>query len=148
MNHQGVLCFASREGQRRNFKLPSLPNCGSAPRGGWGSVGSDIQDNVIVLSRKSWSTWQAWAKIKHAMASVQDAHQSQQSPQEQEEEIAEIIKEYRHDHAKRRLDSTVLISAFLARAGYRTSSFAMHAKGFFCCISRKRFSRGTMGTAR
>ena len=63
-----------------------------------------IQDNVIVLKPKVVvDRAQAWAKIEHAMASVQDrAPNPQQSPQEQEEEIAEIIKEYRHDHAKRR----------------------------------------------
>ena len=63
-----------------------------------------IQDNVIVLKPKVVvDRAQAWAKIEHAMASVQDrAPNPQQSPQEQEEEITEIIKEYRHDHAKRR----------------------------------------------
>jgi AbrB family looped-hinge helix DNA binding protein len=63
-----------------------------------------IQDNVIVLKPKVVvDREQAWAKIEHAMASVQDrAPNPQQSPQEQEEEIAEIIKEYRQDHAKRR----------------------------------------------
>ena len=63
-----------------------------------------IQDNVIVLKPKVVvDRAQAWAKIEHAMASVEDlAPNPQQNPQEQEEEIAEIIKEYRHDHAKRR----------------------------------------------
>jgi AbrB family looped-hinge helix DNA binding protein len=63
-----------------------------------------IQDNVIVLKPKVVvDRAQAWAKIEHAMARVQDrAPNPQQSPQEQEEEIAEIIKEYRHDHAKHR----------------------------------------------
>jgi AbrB family looped-hinge helix DNA binding protein len=63
-----------------------------------------IQDNVIVLKPKVVvDRAQAWAKIEHAMASVEDrAPNPQQSPQEQEEEIAEIIKEYRHDHAKHR----------------------------------------------
>ena len=63
-----------------------------------------IQDNVIVLKPKAVvDREQARVKIEHAMASVQDrAPNPQQSPQEQEEEIAEIIKEYRHDHAKRR----------------------------------------------
>ncbi len=63
-----------------------------------------IQDNVIVLKPKVVvDRQQAWEKIEHAMASVQDrAPNPQQSPQEQEEEIAEIIKEYRQDHAKRR----------------------------------------------
>jgi AbrB family looped-hinge helix DNA binding protein len=63
-----------------------------------------IHDNVIVLKPKAVvDREQAWVKIEHAMASVQDrASNPQQSPQEQEEEIAEIIKEYRHDHAKRR----------------------------------------------
>ena len=63
-----------------------------------------IQDNVIVLKPKVVvDRAQAWAKIEHAMASVEDlAPNPQQSPQEQEEEIAEIIKEYRTDHAKRR----------------------------------------------
>ena len=63
-----------------------------------------IQDNVIVLKPKVVvDRAQAWAKIEHAMASVQDRTPNpQQSPQEQEEEIAEIIKEYRHDHAKHR----------------------------------------------
>ena len=63
-----------------------------------------IRDNVIVLKPKVViDRAQAWAKIEHAMASVKDLTANpQQSPQEQEEEIAEIIKEYRHDHAKRR----------------------------------------------
>ena len=63
-----------------------------------------IQDNVIVLKPKVVvDREQAWAKIEHAMASVQDcAPNPRQSPQEEEEEITEIIKEYRHDHAKRR----------------------------------------------
>ena len=63
-----------------------------------------IQDNVIVLKPKVVvDRAQAWTKIEHAMASVIDrAPNSRQSPQEQEEEIAEIVKEYRHDHAKRR----------------------------------------------
>ena len=63
-----------------------------------------IQDNVIVLKPKVVvDRAQAWAKIEHAMASVEDlAPNPHQNPQEQEEEIAEIIKEYRHDHAKRR----------------------------------------------
>jgi len=63
-----------------------------------------IHDNVIVLKPKAVvDREQAWVKIEHAMASVQDrAPNPQQSPQEQEEEITEIIKEYRHDHAKRR----------------------------------------------
>ena len=63
-----------------------------------------IQDNVIVLKPKVVvDRAQAWTKIEHAMAGVIDrAPNSRQSPQEQEEEIAEIVKEYRHDHAKRR----------------------------------------------
>ena len=63
-----------------------------------------IHDNMIVLKPKAVvDREQAWVKIEHAMASVQDrAPNPQQSPQEQEEEIAEIIKEYRQDHAKRR----------------------------------------------
>jgi len=63
-----------------------------------------IQDNVIVLKPKIVvDREQAWAKIEHAMSSVQDlAPNPEQSPQEQEEDIAEIIKEYRQDHAKRR----------------------------------------------
>ena len=63
-----------------------------------------IKDNVIVLKPKIVvDRAQAWAKIERAMASVTDrAPNPQQSPQEQEEEIAEIIKEYRTDHAKRR----------------------------------------------
>src|SRR5205085_4646124 len=63
-----------------------------------------IQDNVIVLKPKIVvDREQAWAKIEHAMTSVKDlAPNPQQNPQEQEEEIAEIIKEYRHDHAQRR----------------------------------------------
>jgi AbrB family looped-hinge helix DNA binding protein len=63
-----------------------------------------IQDNVIVLKPKVLvDRAQAWAKIERAMASVQDrAPNPHQSPQEQEEDIAEIIKEYRHDHAQRR----------------------------------------------
>ena len=64
-----------------------------------------IQDNVIVLKPKAVvDRAQAWAKIEQAMASVKDhAPKPNQSPQEQEEEIAEIIKEYRRDHAKRRV---------------------------------------------
>ena len=63
-----------------------------------------IQDNVIVLKPKVVvDREQAWEKIEHAMASVEDrAPNPQQSPQEQEEEIAEMIKDYRQDHAKRR----------------------------------------------
>lgn len=63
-----------------------------------------IQGNVIVLKPKIVvDREQAWAKIEHAMASVKDlAPNPQQSPQEQEEEIAEIVKEYHTDHAKRR----------------------------------------------
>ena len=63
-----------------------------------------IQDNVIVLKPKVVvDRAQAWAKMEHAMARVEDrAPNPQQSPQEQEEDIAEIVKEYRHDHAKRR----------------------------------------------
>ena len=63
-----------------------------------------IQDNVIVLKPKIVvDREQAWAKIERAMASVKDlAPNPQQSPQEQEEDIAEIIKEYRTDHAQRR----------------------------------------------
>ena len=63
-----------------------------------------IQDNVIVLKPKVVvDRAQVWAKIEHTMASVKDrAPNPHQSPQEQEEAIAEIIKEYRHDHAKRR----------------------------------------------
>jgi AbrB family looped-hinge helix DNA binding protein len=63
-----------------------------------------IQDNVIVLKPKIVVDREhAWAKIEHAMASVKDlAPNPQQSLQEQEEEIAEVIKEYRTDHAKRR----------------------------------------------
>jgi len=63
-----------------------------------------IQDNVIVLKPKVVvDREEAWAKMEHAMARVTDrAPHPNQSPQEQEEEIAEIIKEYRHDHAKRR----------------------------------------------
>jgi AbrB family looped-hinge helix DNA binding protein len=63
-----------------------------------------IQDNMIVLKPKVVvDREQAWTKIERAMASVKDlAPNPQQSPQEQEEEIAEIIKEYRKGHAKRR----------------------------------------------
>ena len=63
-----------------------------------------IQDNVIVLKPKIVvDREQAWTKIERAMASVEDrAPNPQQSPQKQEEEIAEIVKEYRHDYAKRR----------------------------------------------
>jgi AbrB family looped-hinge helix DNA binding protein len=63
-----------------------------------------IQDNVLVLKPKIVvDREQAWEKIEHAMASVKDAAPDpHQSPKEQEEEIAEIIKEYRHDHAPRR----------------------------------------------
>ena len=63
-----------------------------------------IEENVIVLKPKIvLDREQAWAKMEQAMASVTDlAPNPQQSPQEQEEEIAEIIKEYRRDHAKRR----------------------------------------------
>jgi hypothetical protein len=59
-------------------------------------------DYVIVLKPKIVvDRAQAWAKIEHAMASVTDrAPNPQQSPQAQEEDIAEIIKEYHHDHAK------------------------------------------------
>ena len=64
-----------------------------------------IQDNVIVLKPKVVvDREEAWAKIEQAMARVKDrAPHPHQSPQEQEEEIAEIIKEYRHDHAQRRV---------------------------------------------
>src|ERR671930_340054 len=63
-----------------------------------------IQDNVIVLKPKIVVDREhAWAKIERAMASVTDlAPHPHQSPQAQEEEIAEIVKEYRKDHAKRR----------------------------------------------
>jgi AbrB family looped-hinge helix DNA binding protein len=63
-----------------------------------------IQDNVIVLKPKVVvDREQAWAKVEQAMARVTDrAPNPNQSPQEQEEEIAEIIKDYRHNHAKRR----------------------------------------------
>ena len=63
-----------------------------------------VQDNVIVLKPKVVvDREQGWEKIERAMASVEDrAPNPQQSPQEQEEDIAEIIKEYRTDHAKRR----------------------------------------------
>lgn len=63
-----------------------------------------VQDNVIVLTPKIVvDREQAWTKIAQAMASVKDvAPNPDQSPQEQEEDIAEVIKEYRQDHAKRR----------------------------------------------
>ena len=63
-----------------------------------------IQDNVIVLKPKVVvDRAQAWAKMEHAMARVEDrAPNPQQSPQEQEEEIAQMMKEYRKEHAQRR----------------------------------------------
>jgi antitoxin component of MazEF toxin-antitoxin module len=63
-----------------------------------------IQDNMLVLEPKAVvDRAQPWAKIERAMASVENcASNSQQSPQEQEEELVGIVKEYRHDHAKRR----------------------------------------------
>jgi AbrB family looped-hinge helix DNA binding protein len=63
-----------------------------------------IEDNVIVLKPKVVIDREhAWNKIEHAMASVTDLTPNpEQSPQEQEEEMAEIVKEYRHDHAQRR----------------------------------------------
>src|SRR5262249_1298058 len=67
-----------------------------------------IQDNVIVLKPKVVvDREEAWAKIEQAMACLNDRpphpHHSPQSPEEQEEEIAEIIKDYRHAHAQRRV---------------------------------------------
>jgi AbrB family looped-hinge helix DNA binding protein len=63
-----------------------------------------IEDNVIVLKPKVVIDREhAWNKIEHATASVTDfTPNPEQSPQEQEEEMAEIVKEYRHDHAQRR----------------------------------------------
>jgi len=63
-----------------------------------------VESDTIVLKPKAVvDRRQAWAQVERAMASVQDrAPNPKQSPQEQEEEIAEIVKEYRKDHAKRR----------------------------------------------
>jgi AbrB family looped-hinge helix DNA binding protein len=63
-----------------------------------------VEDETIVLKPKAVvDRREAWTQVERAMASVQDhAPNPKQSPQEQEEEIAEIVKEYRKDHAKRR----------------------------------------------
>ena len=60
-------------------------------------------DNIVLKPKAVVDRRQARAQVERAMASVKDrAPNPQQSPQEQEEEIAEIVKEYRKHHAKRR----------------------------------------------
>ena len=104
MNHQGVLALPLVK-VKEKFQITLPAELREVLHVAVGDLlEATIQDNVIVLKPKVViDRAQAWAKIEHAMASVQDrALNPQQSPQEQEEEIAEIIKEYRHDHAKRR----------------------------------------------
>src|SRR5258706_2232276 len=104
MNHQGILALPLVK-VKEKFQITLPAELREVLHVAVGDLlEATIQDNVIVLKPKVVvDRAQAWAKIEHAMASVQDrAPNPQQSPQEQEEEIAEIIKEYRHDHAKRR----------------------------------------------
>jgi AbrB family looped-hinge helix DNA binding protein len=104
MHHQGVLALPLVK-VKEKFQITLPAELREALHLAVGDfLEATIQDNVIVLKPKVVvDREQAWAKIEHAMASVQDrAPNPQQSPQEQEEEIAEIIKEYRQDHAKRR----------------------------------------------
>jgi AbrB family looped-hinge helix DNA binding protein len=104
MHHQGVLALPLVK-VKEKFQITLPAELREALHLAVGDLlEATIQDNVIVLKPKVVvDREQAWAKIEHAMASVQDhAPNPQQSPQEEEEEIAEIIKEYRQDHAKRR----------------------------------------------
>jgi AbrB family looped-hinge helix DNA binding protein len=104
MHHQGVLTLPLVK-VKEKFQITLPVELREALHLAVGDLlEATIQDNVLVLKPKILvDREQAWAKIEHAMASVKDlAPNSQQSPQEQEEEIAEIIKEYRQDHAKRR----------------------------------------------
>jgi AbrB family looped-hinge helix DNA binding protein len=103
MNYQGVLALPLVK-VKEKFQITLPAELREALHLAVGDLlEATIQDNVIVLTPKVVvDRAQAWAKIEHAMASVKDLTPNpQQSPQEQEEEIAEIIKEYRHDHAKR-----------------------------------------------
>jgi len=104
MHHQGVLALPLVK-VKEKFQITLPAELREALHLAVGDLlEATIQDNVIVLKPKVVvDREQAWAKIEHAMASVQDrAPNPRQSPQEEEEEITEIIKEYRHDHAKRR----------------------------------------------
>jgi AbrB family looped-hinge helix DNA binding protein len=104
MNHQGVLTLPLVK-VKEKFQITLPAELREALHLAVGDLlEATIQDNVIVLKPKIVvDREQAWVKIEHAMASVKDlAPNPKQSPQEQEEEIAEIIKEYRTDHAKRR----------------------------------------------
>jgi AbrB family looped-hinge helix DNA binding protein len=104
MHHQGVLALPLvKVKEKFQITLPAELREALHLAGG-DLLEATIEDNVIVLKPKIVvDREQAWAKIEHAMSSVKDlAPNPQQSPQEQEEEIAEIIKEYRQDHAKRR----------------------------------------------
>jgi AbrB family looped-hinge helix DNA binding protein len=104
MNHQGVLALPLVK-VKEKFQITLPAELREALHLAVGDLlEATIQDNVIILKPKVViDREQAWAKMEHAMASVEDcAPNPHQSPQEQEEEIAEIIKEYRQDHAKRR----------------------------------------------
>jgi AbrB family looped-hinge helix DNA binding protein len=105
MNHQGALTLPLVK-IKEKFQITLPVELREALHLAVGDLlEATIQDNVIVLKPKVVvDREQAWAKIEHAMASVKDrAPKPNQSPQEQEEEIAEIIKDYRRDHAKRRV---------------------------------------------
>src|SRR5215471_1187716 len=105
MNHQGALTLPLVK-IKEKFQITLPAELREALHLAVGDLlEATIQDNVIVLKPKAVvDREQAWAKIEHAMASVEDrAPNPQQSSKEQEEEIAAIVKEYRHDHAKRRV---------------------------------------------
>src|SRR2546428_6656624 len=104
MNHQGVLALPLVK-VKEKFQITLPAELREVLHLAVGDLlEATIQDNVIVLKPKIVvDREQAWAKIERAMANVKDlAPKPNQSPQEQEEEIAEIIKEYRKDHAQRR----------------------------------------------
>jgi AbrB family looped-hinge helix DNA binding protein len=104
MSHQGVFALPLVK-VKEKFQITLPAELREALHLGVGDLlEATIQDNVIVLKPKVVVDREhTWAKIEHAMGSVTDlVPNPQQSPQEQEEEIAEIIKEYRTDHAKRR----------------------------------------------
>jgi AbrB family looped-hinge helix DNA binding protein len=105
MNHQGVLTLPLVK-VKEKFQITLPAELREALHLAVGDLlEATIQDNVIVLKPKVVvDREEAWAKIEQAMACVNDrAPHPHQSPQEQEEEIAEIIKDYRHAHAKRRV---------------------------------------------
>jgi len=104
MNHQGVLALPLVK-VKEKFQITLPAELREVLHLAVGDLlEATIQDNMIVLKPKIVvDREQAWAKMEHAMANVTDlAPNPQQSSQEQEEDIAEIIKEYRRDHATRR----------------------------------------------